>query len=117
RLVDITHKVTPFNVGEAAFVIAQAWRYFPKRSIHVVVVDPGVGSTRRPILVEAGGHYFIGPDNGVFSLIYDAAPSKIRAISNTKLQLNTVSRTFHGRDIFAPAAAHLARGIPAARFG
>jgi S-adenosylmethionine hydrolase len=117
RLVDITHQITPFNVGEAALVIAQAWRYFPERSIHLVVVDPGVGSTRRPILVEADGHYFIGPDNGVFSMIYDAAPSKVREITNAKLRLGAVSRTFHARDIFAPAAAHSACGIPPARFG
>jgi S-adenosylmethionine hydrolase len=117
RLVDITHEIAPFNVGEAAFVISQAWRYFPKRTIHVVVVDPGVGSARRPILVEAGGQYFVGPDNGVFSMIYDAAPSKVREITNAKLRLSTVSRTFHGRDIFAPAAAHLAGGVSASRFG
>jgi len=117
RLVDITHEISPFSVGEAAFVIGQAWRYFPKRTIHVVVVDPGVGSARRPILVEAGGQYFIGPDNGVFSMIYEAAPSKIHEITNPKLRLSTVSRTFHGRDIFAPAAAHLTRGIPPPRFG
>jgi S-adenosylmethionine hydrolase len=119
RIIDITHQITPFEVNEAAFVISQAWRYFPKGTIHVVVVDPGVGSERRPILVEAGGHYFVGPDNGVFSLIYDMASPKlrVRATTNTKLMLAPVSRTFHGRDIFAPAAAHLARKIPPARFG
>ena len=117
RIVDITHSITPYELNEAAFVLGQAWRWFPKGSIHVTVVDPGVGSARRPILVEAGGHRFIGPDNGLFTAIYDAAPHKVRVITNTKLMLPRVSRTFHGRDVFAPAAAHLAKGIPAARFG
>jgi S-adenosylmethionine hydrolase len=117
RIVDITHEIAPFALNEAAFVIAQAWHWFPKGTIHVVIVDPGVGSARRPILVEAKGHRFIGPDNGVFSMIYDAAPHKAREITNAKLTLQHISRTFHGRDVFAPAAAHLAVGIPAARFG
>ena len=117
RIVDITHEIAPYALNEAAFVIAQAWRYFPKGAIHVVIVDPGVGSARRPILAEAGGHYFIAPDNGVLSMVYDAAPHKVRVISNPKLMRKEISRTFHGRDIFAPAAAHLARGVPAARFG
>jgi S-adenosylmethionine hydrolase len=117
RIVDISHEITPFALNEAAFVIAQAWRYFPKRTIHVVVVDPGVGSARRAILAEAGGHYFIAPDNGVLSMIYDAAPHRVRVISNPKMIGKHVSRTFHGRDVFAPAAAHLAHGSPASRFG
>ena len=83
----------------------------------MVVVDPGVGSERRPILLEAGGHYFAGPDNGVFSMIYAAAKHNVRVISNRTLMRTEVSRTFHGRDIFAPAAAHLARKIPPASFG
>jgi len=82
-----------------------------------VVVDPGVGTARRPILVEAGGQRFIGPDNGVFTMVYDAGRHKVRAIENPKLTLKDVSRTFHGRDVFAPVAAHLARGMVASRFG
>jgi S-adenosyl-L-methionine hydrolase (adenosine-forming) len=117
RLVDITHSITPFEVNEGAFVIAQAWRHFPKGTIHVVVVDPGVGSARRPIVVETSGHYFIGPDNGVFSMIYDSAPHRVREITNAKMMLAEVSRTFHGRDVFAPAAAHLACKTPPGRFG
>jgi S-adenosylmethionine hydrolase len=117
QIVDVTHAVCPFDVGEAAFTLAQAWRWFPKGTIHVAVVDPGVGTARRPILVEAGGHRFIGPDNGLFSMIYDAGVFKAREISNAKLGLAQVSRTFHGRDVFAPAAAHLAKGVTAARFG
>lgn len=116
-IVDITHQVPPFGVMQGAYTLAQAWPWFPKGTVHVAVVDPGVGTSRRPILVEAGGHYFVGPDNGVFAMIYDGQPHKVREISNRKLALPEVSRTFHGRDIFAPAAAHLANGIPPARFG
>lgn len=117
RIVDITHDIAPFALTEAAFVIAQAWRYFPKGSIHVIVVDPGVGSARRPVLAQADGQFFIAPDNGVLSMIYDAAKTTVRVISNPNVMLKQVSRTFHGRDVFAPAAAHLARGIAPARFG
>jgi S-adenosylmethionine hydrolase len=117
RIIDITHEIAPYELNEAAFVIAQAWSYFPKGTVHVVVIDPSVGSARRPILAEARGQYFIAPDNGVLSMIYAAAPTKVRVISNAKLMGKQVSRTFHGRDIFAPAAAHLAHGVPAARFG
>ncbi len=117
RLVDISHAIAPYSVNEAAFVLSEAWRYFPKGTIHLVVIDPGVGSERRPIVVEAGGHYFVGPDNGVFSLVYETTKPKVRQITNPELMLPKVSRTFHGRDIFAPAAAHLARKILPSRFG
>ena len=117
RIVDITHEIPPYQLSEAAFSIAQAWRYFPKGSIHVVVVDPGVGSARRPILCEAEGHFFVAPDNGVLSMIYDESRHKVRAISNAKLFLKKVSKTFHGRDVFAPVAAHLAKGLAPAVFG
>lgn len=117
RIVDITHEIAPHEVNEAAFVIAQAWRYFPKGTIHVVVVDPGVGSARRPILCEVAGQFFIAPDNGVLSMIYDTSRHKVRSISNEKLFLRKVSKTFHGRDVFAPAAAHLAKGVAPAKFG
>jgi S-adenosylmethionine hydrolase len=115
-IVDISHAVTPFRVIEAAYEIEPAWRYFPKGSIHVVVCDPGVGSDRRALLVEAGGHYFVGPDNGTFTLIY-REKHKVREITNAKLGLPHPSRTFHGRDVFAPAAAHLAHGVRPAQFG
>ncbi len=117
RIVDISHQITPFETLEAAFVIAQAWPYFPKKTVHVVVVDPGVGTARRPILIEAGGHYFVGPDNGVLSMIYDHHRHKARHLTQVRYFLPEVSRTFHGRDVFAPVAAHLARGVPPARFG
>jgi S-adenosylmethionine hydrolase len=117
RVIDITHEISPYDINQAGFVIAQSWQYFPKGTIHVAIVDPGVGSARRPILVEAGGHYFIGPDNGVFSMIYEIAQHKVRAITNRKVFRRNVSRTFHGRDVFAPAAAHLAKGTTPAQFG
>ena len=117
RVIDISHDIAPYNVTEAAFVIAEAWPYFPKGTIHVVVVDPGVGSSRRPILAEASGQFLVAPDNGVLSLVFDAAPHKVRVISNPKFMRREVSRTFHGRDVFAPAAAHLARGAKAEAFG
>jgi S-adenosylmethionine hydrolase len=117
RIVDITHEVAPFELNEGAFAIAQAWRFFPKGSIHVVVVDPGVGSARRAILCEAEGHFFIAPDNGVLSMIYDASRHKVRVLSNETYFLKKVSKTFHGRDVFAPVAAHLARGVAPAKFG
>jgi S-adenosyl-L-methionine hydrolase (adenosine-forming) len=117
RVIDISHGVSPYNVTEAAFVIAEAWTYFPKGTIHVVVVDPGVGSSRRPILAEAGGHFFIAPDNGVLSLVFDAATHKVRMITNPKFMRREISRTFHGRDIFAPVGAALANGVPLADLG
>lgn len=117
RIVDLCHEVTPFEITEAAFVLAQSYRYFPAGTIHVAVVDPGVGTARRPILVQAAGQYFLGPDNGVFAMIYGAEKHKVRAITNAGYMLPAPGNTFHGRDVFAPAAAHLASGVTPARFG
>lgn len=117
RIIDITHEVTAFEVVEAAYTLAQAYPYFPKKTIHVVVVDPGVGSTRRPILAEMGGHFFVAPDNGALSLVFSREKAKVRHITNEKFMLHPVSRTFHGRDVFSPVAAHLAAGVPPAKFG
>jgi len=118
QIVDITHDVQPFEITEGAFVIAQAYRYFPRKTVHVIVVDPGVGSERRPILAEMAGQYFVAPDNGVLSMIFSReAKKKVRHVTNDKYFLQPVSRTFHGRDVFAPVGAHLASGVPAARFG
>ena len=102
RIVDLTHGVLPYQIAQAAFHLEQSWRYFPKATIHVVVVDPGVGTARRAILAEAGEHFFIGPDNGVFSML---EPTIVREIIATE---SPASHTFHGRDIFAPTAARLA---------
>ncbi|HLK17889.1 MAG TPA: SAM-dependent chlorinase/fluorinase [Bryobacteraceae bacterium] len=117
RIVDISHEVQPFEVTDGAFTIAEAYRYFPKKTIHVVVVDPGVGSTRRPLLAEMSGQYFIAPDNGVLSLVFARERAKVRHITGERYFLHPVSRTFHGRDVFAPVAARLAAGVPAAKFG
>ena len=117
RVIDITHEITPYNILEGAFVIAEAAPYFPRGTIHVVVVDPGVGGARRAILCEASGQFFVTPDNGVLSMIFAGGPHKVRTISNPKLALKNVSRTFHGRDVFTPAAAHLARGVKPGQFG
>jgi S-adenosyl-L-methionine hydrolase (adenosine-forming) len=118
EIVDITHEISPFEISEGAFAISEAYRYFPKKTVHVIVVDPGVGTARRPILAEAAGQFFVAPDNGVLSMVYAREEKrKVRAITAGKYFLKPVSRTFHGRDIFAPAAAHLAKGVPPARFG
>lgn len=117
RIVDISHEVQPFEIADGAFTIAEAYRYFPERSVHVVVVDPGVGTARRPVLVEAAGQFFVGPDNGVFTMVYDREAHVVRAITNDRFFLPDVSRTFHGRDVFAPCAAHLAAGTSADAFG
>jgi S-adenosyl-L-methionine hydrolase (adenosine-forming) len=117
RIVDVTHEIQSFEVTDGAFVIAQTYQYFPKKTIHVVVVDPGVGSARRPILAEMAGQYFVAPDNGVLSMIFSREKHKVRHIANERYFLHPVSRTFHGRDIFASVAAHLASGITPARFG
>jgi S-adenosylmethionine hydrolase len=117
QIVDITHDVSSFEIMEGAFVIGEAYRWFPKRTVHVVVVDPGVGTSRRPILIEAAGQYFVGPDNGVFSMVLEREKHKVRAITNEQYFHHPVSDTFHGRDIFAPVAAHLASGVTPAHFG
>ena len=117
-IVDVTHEIAAHAVTEGAFVLDEAWRTFPKKTIHVAVVDPGVGSARRPVLVEAGGHYFLGPDNGLLALVYEREKKhKVRHVTNEKLFRHPVSRTFHGRDVFAPVAAHLAIGGTPASVG
>lgn len=117
RIVDISHGVGAFEIAEAAFLLSQAYRYFPRGAVHVVVVDPGVGTSRRPILAQAAGQHFIAPDNGVLSMVCAREKHRVRAITADRYFLQPVSNTFHGRDIFAPLAAHLARGVTPARFG
>ena len=110
---DLTHGIPPQSVAAGAIVLAQSWRYFPPRSIFVAVVDPGVGTERRPIAIETeAGVSFVGPDNGLLMLAADAAGFK-RAVElrEPRYRLDSVSATFHGRDIFAPAAAHLWRRV------
>lgn len=119
RLVDVTHAIDPQDVMEAAFVLRSAWPYFPDGSVHLVVVDPGVGTDRRAVALRAEGHWFVGPDNGVFPLVLDqATPEAIVELDDpTYWRDASPSTTFHGRDIFAPAAAHLADGRPVEALG
>ncbi|RJS82196.1 hypothetical protein CW707_01655 [Candidatus Bathyarchaeota archaeon] len=118
KIVDITHEIEKFNIKMGAYILASATPYFPKDTIHVVVVDPGVGTKRKPIIIRTRDAYYVGPDNGVLTL---AAKKQgiisVHEISNRKFMLPKVSNTFHGRDIFAPAAAHLANGIKLTQFG
>lgn len=117
RVIDITHGVPAHDVAEGAFAIAQAWRYFPPGSVHVVVVDPGVGSSRRALAAAAAGHFFAAPDNGVLSQVFEQEPRReLRAI-DPRHGLAAVSRTFHGRDLFAPVGARLAAGMDFAEVG
>jgi S-adenosyl-L-methionine hydrolase (adenosine-forming) len=117
-IIDITHNISPQNINEAAFAVETGFSYFPHKTIHVVVIDPGVGSARRPILVAADYQYFIGPDNGVFSRIYQKSESiDVVHITADHYFLSNSSATFHGRDIFAPVAAWLSKGIHIDRFG
>jgi S-adenosylmethionine hydrolase len=117
QLVDISHEVRPYAISEGAFLIAQAYGYFPPETVHLVVVDPGVGSPRRPIVVEAADQYFVGPDNGVFGLLFAREKHRVRLIQNRELIRPLVSNTFHGRDIFAPVAGHLAAGVAPSQIG
>lgn len=118
QVIDLTHGVPPRDVMAGALVLQNSIRYFPRGTIHVVVVDPGVGSARRPLLIEASGSYFIGPDNGVLSLaLAGKSVDRIVALSNRAYHLQPTSTTFHGRDIFAPVAAHLSLGVAVEEFG
>jgi S-adenosylmethionine hydrolase len=117
-LVDITHHVSPHDITEGAFILANAYSSFPKGTIHLSVVDPGVGSPRAPILLETTNYFFIGPDNGLFT--FALKKEKVRkgiVLSNPKYFLSHRSTTFHGRDLFAPVAAHLSMGVKPEAFG
>ena len=117
EIVDISHEAGAFEVIEGAFLVTQAYPYFPRGTVHVVVIDPGVGTSRRPILVEAAGQRFVAPDNGVLSLIFEREKHKVRWVTERKYFLKAVSQTFHGRDVFSPVGAHVARGVPPAKLG
>ena len=119
-IVDLCHAIPPQDVQAAAFLLHTAWPYFPPATIHVVVVDPGVGSQRRAIAVDVGAATFVAPDNGVLSYVLaEAAEKNTLAVhlTNRRYWLSKISATFHGRDIFAPVAAHLSLGVPLADLG
>jgi len=117
-LEDITHQITPGSVDEAAFVLENFHACFPAGTVHLVVVDPGVGSSRRPLAAVSGGRYYVGPDNGVFEIAFAADENfSCYELINQDYRRKPVSRTFHGRDIFAPAAAYLAAGLSPDKLG
>lgn len=118
EIVDVTHDIDSYDVLGAAFALNNFYKYFPKGTIHLAVVDPGVGSLRQPILIRTKDFFFVGPDNGIFSFIYQREDiTDIRIISNKKYFLAEPSSTFHARDIFAPVAAYLSLGIETDEFG
>src|ERR1700676_2923131 len=117
HIVDICHSVVPFDILDGALTIANAYKYFPPRTIHVVIVDPGVGTERRPILVSGEKQFFVAPDNGVLSMVYQRESCTVRHITAEHYFLNPISRTFHGRDIFAPTAAWLSKTFQTEAFG
>jgi S-adenosylmethionine hydrolase len=116
RIADITHFISPQNIREGALALSRSCRYFPAGTIHVAVVDPGVGTDRRPMAMQLGEHFFVGPDNGLFSQVVQEArlngwTSRFIVCNRQQFWLPEPSRVFHGRDIFAPVAAHLASGV------
>lgn len=118
NVIDLCHEIEPQNISQAAYLLAISEKYFPVGSIFVAVVDPGVGSGRKAIAVKIGENYFVGPDNGILSLVLQYGKfRKARAIENSKFILSSAGSTFHGRDKFAPAAAHIAAGINIRRLG
>lgn len=120
EIIDITHNISQHNIFEASQIISMSCRYFPPTTIHVVVVDPGVGGGRRPLLVITEDYYFIGPDNGLFTPIYEEFQSsffKVMHLTASHYFLPMNGSTFHGRDVFAPAAAWLSKGIDVFKFG
>ncbi len=117
-LIDITHEVTPHDVQEGAFVLANAFSFFPKATIHMAVVDPEVGGPRKSILLKTKNYIFLGPDNGLFTLVAKQEKvQKVIHLTNPKYFLPNITPTFHGRDIFAPIAAHLSLGVNPKAFG
>jgi S-adenosylmethionine hydrolase len=117
RIVDINHNVVPYDILDGALSLGNAYKYFPSRTIHVIIVDPGVGTDRRPLLVSGEKQFFVAPDNGVLSVIYEREPCTVRHITAAHYFLNPVSATFHGRDIFAPTAAWLSKTLATEAFG
>jgi S-adenosyl-L-methionine hydrolase (adenosine-forming) len=122
QIADISHQISPQDVAEGALILARSAPYFPAGTVHLAVVDPGVGTTRRPIAARAGDQYFVLPDNGLLTLVLEKAekeaqPFEIVHLNRPKYRLPEVSHVFHGRDIFAPAAAHLAAGVPLSAMG
>jgi S-adenosylmethionine hydrolase len=118
EIVDVCHQVNSYDIFDAAFTLAQSYRFFPSDTIHLVVVDPGVGTTRRPLLARTIEQKFVAPDNGVLSLVYEREESiEVRHITSDHYFLNPLSHTFHARDVFAPVVGWLSRGLEVDKFG
>ena len=118
HLVDISNLVQSYDVLDGALAISQSYRYFPSNTIHLVIVDPGVGTSRRPLLVRSEKHFFIAPDNGVMSFVYEQEERlEVRHITSEHYFLQPMSNTFHGRDLFAAVAGWLSKGIESSAFG
>lgn len=118
QIVDVSHAIAPQNVLQAAYVLAAAAPYFPRHTVHVAVVDPGVGTVRRPIAIFTDTACYVGPDNGIFSQVFaNENVNEVRLLRNASYQRPVISNTFHGRDLFAPFAAYIAAGVPAHSLG
>ena len=118
QIIDICHSVQAFDVLDGALTISQAYSYFPTGTIHMVIVDPGVGTARRPLIVSSERHHFVAPDNGVLSLIYQREQRlSVRHVTGEHYFLQPVSNTFHARDVFSPVTAYLAKGVDPEKFG
>ena len=118
QVVDISHQIRAGSIIQAAGLVHETFPFFPKGTVHVAVVDPGVGSERRPMGMEAGGHFFVGPDNGIFwPIVEEYKKTRIIHLTESKYFLPSISPTFHGREVFAPTAAHLSQGVSLERMG
>jgi S-adenosylmethionine hydrolase len=118
QIVEITNSVQSFDVLDGALAISQAYNYFPKDTVHLVVVDPGVGGPRRPIIANIGQYSFVAPDNGVLSLVFEREERiTVRHVTSEYYFHQPISNTFHGRDIFAPVAAYMSKGVDSSKFG
>lgn len=118
QIIDITHEIEPQNIASASFTLRACYKNFPKKTIFVAVVDPGVGSNRRAILVETEDYYFVAPDNGILSFAFEETEKfNVYELTDKRFFAEEISATFHGRDIFAPVAAHLSRGTLPSEFG
>jgi S-adenosylmethionine hydrolase len=120
EIIDLTHDIPPQNIKIAHFVLKNSYRHFPEGTVFVAVIDPGVGTSRRPLAIKSGDFFFVGPDNGIFGFLKEADFEMTEAVELTEKQYyykEAPDGTFHGRDIFAPAAAHIKNGVPLSRLG
>lgn len=122
EIADLSHLISPQNIAEAGLILYRSATFYPKGTVHLVVVDPGVGTTRRPLAAHIGDWYYVGPDNGTITMLVQRAkqegwPTDFYELNNPKYWLPSVSHVFHGRDVFAPSAAHLANGVPLSSLG